>query len=175
MSGPNRGGGPPGRPVADRRPQPRVRAGQPGNGQRGGAGGVAALAAARQWADGPTEPRRRACETAAVDLAHKTPASWCAAGAFFSTGSAVPPAVAAIPSDPTLATTMLHGAVSLAAVVAPPRSPADCRPARCPGGRSLPLGVRVRRDVAVHQAALQKVFADDVPADQVAVDRVPAD
>ncbi len=108
-----------------------------------------ALAAAAAWADDPSEANRRVCEAAAEALGHQTAAAWCAMAAFCSHGSLGPPATAVVPAPPTLATTAVHAAVTLAAVADPAaadqrrlafleRRPAADAPPSASGGPDAP-------------------------------------
>jgi FHA domain len=80
----------------------------------------AALKAAEAWAAEPSEDRRRKAEAAAAAAEHKTPASWAATAAFWSSGSMAPPTSPVIPPAAHLTGHAAAGAAMLAAVARQP-------------------------------------------------------
>jgi hypothetical protein len=81
---------------------------------------AAAVAAAEAWVAEPDEERRRMAQAAADAAEHKTPASWAAMAAFWSSGSMGPPAAPVVPPAPHLTAHAAVGAVMLAAVAHQP-------------------------------------------------------
>jgi hypothetical protein len=81
---------------------------------------AAAIAAAEAWVAEPDEVRRRKAQAAADAAEHKTPASWAAMAAFWSSGSMAPPTAPEVPPAPHLTAHAVVGAVMLAAVAHQP-------------------------------------------------------
>lgn len=75
----------------------------------------AALSAARAWAKAPTEPNRRAAESAATQTQFSGPASWLALGAFWSGGSLAAPDLPPVPPPEALTAEALTGSLMMVA------------------------------------------------------------
>jgi hypothetical protein len=80
----------------------------------------APIKAAEAWVADPSEALRRKAEAAAAAAEHKTPASWAAMAAFWSSGSMAPPTSPVIPPAPHLTAHAASGAAMLAAVAKQP-------------------------------------------------------
>jgi hypothetical protein len=76
----------------------------------------ACLTAAEAWVQKPEEQERRQAQAAAEAAGHKTPASWAATAAFWSSGSMGPPTAPVVPPGAHLTAHAASGAVMLAAV-----------------------------------------------------------
>jgi hypothetical protein len=85
----------------------------------------ACLAAADAWVQNPAEEQRRRAQAAAEAADHKTPASWVAMAAFWSSGSLAPPAAPIVPPGEQLTAHAASGAVMLAAVARQPEKAND--------------------------------------------------
>jgi hypothetical protein len=85
----------------------------------------ACLAAAAAWMQQPAEEQRRQAQAAAEAADHKTPASWVAMAAFWSSGSLAPPAAPVVPPGEHLTAHAASGAVMLAAVAWQPEKAND--------------------------------------------------
>jgi len=79
------------------------------------------LAAARAWAQDPTEDNRRQALDVAETADSQLPACWLARAAGWSGGSLAPPDVPPVPPDEGLTAQALTGALLLAAVFSDPR------------------------------------------------------
>jgi hypothetical protein len=80
----------------------------------------ACLVAADAWVQNPAEEQRRQAQAAAEAADHKTPASWVAMAAFWSSGSLAPPTAPVVPPGEQLTAHAASGAVMLAAVARQP-------------------------------------------------------
>ncbi len=86
---------------------------------------INALIAAETWARDPSEENRLRCRTLAEKTKHKTPASWAAMAACWSTGSMAEEGQPEIQTPEYLYAHAVSGSVTLAAVVQNPDEPAS--------------------------------------------------
>lgn len=91
-----------------------------GSGDQLSPGDEAAVAAAEAWVRNPEENERRQAQATAEALEHKTPASWAATAAFWSSGSLGPPTAPVVPPAPHLTAHAAAGAAMLTAVARNP-------------------------------------------------------
>ena len=84
---------------------------------------IDALIAAEAWAKKPTEDNRLRARAMGIKTGHKTPASWAATAASWSTGSLSEPGEPEIQTPEYLYAHAVAGSVSLAAVLGNPDAP----------------------------------------------------